>query len=363
MSLHVGGHADVFRDPAYYCGPGPAVVVDPATGRWTVAFRRVPSWLHEGLAGHWHPSTELCLTHSQDGGATWSPPQVFAAGTQSPNLRRLTDGTLLLHTHRFELVTQEIFERAVGDSAVGGAREGNWPGLQRGTGVWRSTDGGITWGEPAWLGGVPGVEPLHPSLAPALAVRGNLLIRSTGELLVSAYSLGDDNTSHLFASSDQGASWSWRAPIAADANETCLHETDGGDLLAFVRRHREPDVLHACRSTDGGQTWSGVEPVCRGFPACAARLPSGRVLLVYGYRFAQGYGTRARVLDADGDPASAGDEVVLRDDGAGTDLGYPDVAVLPDGRIGVVFYHTVKGENDDPAQATRFVAACVVDES
>ena len=31
------------RDPAYYCGPGPAVVCNGDTGRLTVAFRRVLS--------------------------------------------------------------------------------------------------------------------------------------------------------------------------------------------------------------------------------------------------------------------------------------------------------------------------------
>lgn len=367
MSLRVEQHCTIYRDPAYYCGPGPAAICDPQTGRITVTFRRVPSWLHEGLSGHWHPATELCLTHSDDDGRTWSPAQVYAAGAQCPNLRRLRDGTWLMHTHRFELVNDDIFQRVQGTwpAGTGGAIENNWPGLQRGTGIWRSTDEGITWGDPVWLAGAPDATPLHPSLAPRLAVRGNLLETASGELLVSAYSFGETNTSHLFASADGGVTWDWRAAIADDMNETYLHETDGGDIVAFLRCHSTADDLHSCRSADGGQTWSPAKPVCRGYPACAATLPSGRHLLAYGYRFDDGYGTRARWLEADGQTLT-GEEIVLREDGAASDLGYPDATGLPDGRVLVVFYHTQRDESvamADPKRATRFIAGCVVSES
>ena len=364
--VRVTSQVTIYHEPHYYCGPGPSVVCDPTTGRLTVAFRRVPSWLAEGLSGHWHPSTESCLIHSDDEGVSWTAPQVFMAGAQCPNLRRLRDGALLQHTHRFELVNDTIFEasRQRLPAEVGGLVAGNWPGLQRGTGLWRSTDDGITWGEPVWLPGAPRVAPLHAQLAPALAVRGNLLETSSGTLLLSAYSLGVDNSSHLFASVDGGLVWSWRALIATDSNETYLHETDGGDIVAFLRRHHNAEVLHRSRSLDEGHTWAAAEPVCRGYPACAARLPSGRVLLAYGFRFAPGYGVRARVLDpaAVVDPASV--EVILRDDGAGQDLGYPDVTRLPDGRVFVVFYHNSGIPADGvAAHAPRYIGGCMLAES
>ncbi len=366
--VRLSSHVTVYRDPQYYCGPGPAAICDPDTGRLTVAFRRVPSWLDEGLSGHWHPSTESCLVHSDDGGATWTSPQIFLAGAQCPNLRRLEDGTLHHHTHRFELVNESIFAATVArrPAGVGGFREGNWPGVQRGAGVWRSQDDGITWGDPAWLKGAPGVDPLHSKLAPALAVRGNLLETASGTLLVSAYCFGQAHTSHLFASVDGGRNWSWRAVIADDTNETYLYQTDAGDIVAFLRRHSVADVLATCRSTDEGLNWSVTEPVCRGFPACAARLPSGRVLLAYGFRFDEGYGVRARVLGVDGTAASAGNELVLRDDGAVSDLGYPDAVTFPDGRVLVVFYHNSREDvaaRRDPAQAPRFISGCILSES
>ena len=59
MPVKMIDHRVVYKDPQYYCGPGPAVVADEAGGL-VVAFRRVPSWLEYGHAGHWHPATELC---------------------------------------------------------------------------------------------------------------------------------------------------------------------------------------------------------------------------------------------------------------------------------------------------------------
>jgi hypothetical protein len=362
MSLQVSEPMTIYRDPAYYCGPGPAVVVDDH-GRITVAFRRVPSWVEYGMSSHWHPATELCLTHSVDAGATWSSPQVFLGGYQCPNLRRLRDGALIHHTHRFELVTQALLDEV----ATGSSSERNWPGLQDGTPLWRSEDGGLTWGDPVYLSGVPGVAPLHPRLHTPVAVRGNVLQLGSGRLLVSAYTIGDDNTSHVFASDDDGRSWSWLAAIASDANETYLYETEAGDVVAFVRRHRVADRLWACRSSDGGLHWSAPEPVCRGYPACAVRLPSGRVLLAYGFRFAEGPGTRARLLTAECGPlATESGELVLREDGAVHDLGYPDAAVMPDGRAIVVYYHNRSAESEagsDTPRPPRYIEACLVEET
>ena len=157
MSLRIVEHHVVYKNPRYYCGPGPAVVID-ASGNLTVAFRRVPSWLEFGFSGHWHPATELCLTRSSDGGRSWSPPQVFLGGYQCPCLTRLRDGTLVHSTHRKELVPEAIADACRQALDVG---DKPWPGIHRGTAIWRSEDEGVTWGEPVYLDGVPGLEPLH----------------------------------------------------------------------------------------------------------------------------------------------------------------------------------------------------------
>ncbi|NKB69872.1 MAG: hypothetical protein GKR89_22600 [Candidatus Latescibacteria bacterium] len=357
MTVRIGPYHTVYKNPQYYCGPGPAVVVDPRDGRITVAFRRVPSWLEYGLASHWHPATELCLTHSVDGGASWSPPQVFLGGYQCPNMRRLRDGTLIHHTHRFELVTGDIFQQR---RAEAGAREGNWPGLQQGTTVWRSQDDGRSWGTGVLLSGVPGLEPLHPRLGMPVAVRGNLLETSSGRLLLSAYTIDTSNSSHLFGSDDGGRSWQWSGCIADDFNETFLHETPSGILVAFMRRQSDAEFLWAARSGDGGQSWGEAEKVCRGYPACSASLATGDVLLAYGYRFEDssgGCGVRARILDPECGGASEAPELLLREDGAVKDLGYPDAALMPDGSVLVVYYINRRVDAADDS-APRFIEAC-----
>jgi len=357
MSLHVVEHLTVYKEKQFYCGPGPSVVVD-GEGNLLVAFRRVPSWLDYGHAGHWHPATESCLVRSADGGKSWTRPEVFLGGFQCPNLTRLRDGTLIHSTHRMELVPEEIMAVVDGEHGV---RQEPWPSVHAGTPVWRSEDDGKSWGEPAYLSGVPNLLPLHPNLPMPVAVRGNVLETEDGRLLISAYDLLDPNSAYLFQSMNGGRSWSHQALIARGFNETFLYETESGVLVAFSRRWgNDPSVLHRIRSTDGGDSWDQPEPVCRGYPACAVRMPSGRVLLAYGYRFDEGPGVRARLLSPECE-LTDDRECVIRDDGAVFDLGYPDAALLPDGRAVIAYYTNSKKDADD-ATAPRFIEACIVEE-
>jgi len=351
-------HRVVYKDPQYYCGPGPAVVADEAGGL-VVAFRRVPSWLEYGHAGHWHPATESCLIRSSDQGLSWSSPQVFLGGYQCPNLTRLGDGTLVHSTHRKELVPAAI---AAGCPPGRGVGDRPWHGVQRGTAVWRSEDEGATWGDPVYLDGVPGIEPLHPNLHAPVAVRGNVLETAGGDLLITAYSIEDLNKVYLFRSVDAGRTWSWQSHVAEDFNETFLYETERGELVAFMRRWSGDDPrLFRTRSADGGDSWSKPEPLCKGYPSCAVRLSSGRVLLAYGYRFDDSFGVRARLLSADCELIDPDDECIIRDDGAVVDVGYPEVCLLPDGRAFVVYYINRREDAAD-STAPRYIEACLIAE-
>lgn len=359
MSVHVTDYHTVFADPEYYCGPGPAIITDPA-GRITVAFRRVLSWLEEDLAGHWHPATESCLTHSSDTGRHWSSPTVFQAGCQCPNLRRLVSGRWIHHTHRFELINEQIQEKIVAAGGVPGTQP--WPAVQRGTSVQFSDDEGHNWSPFVYLDGVPDLPPRHPRLHAPVAVRGNVLETGDGRLLLSAYCGGQTNTAYLFASDDTGVSFDYAGVIAADHNETSLLQTSSGRLVAFMRRWSDPQYLSKCHSDDGGRNWSDPVQVCAGYPACALILPSGRVLIVYGYRFDDEFGTRARCLDAECDDVD-GEEILLRGDGGVADLGYPDATLLPDGRVGVVYYHNRGHAHQVSSRCPRYIEMCVLEES
>ena len=356
MTLSLEEPRTVYKDPDYYCGPGPSVVYDTDNGRLTVAFRRVKSWLDDGLAGHWHPGTETCLTHSDDLGETWSEPRVILSGWQCPCLTRLRDGALLHLSHRFEIVSPEI--RSTVDEGPG-VMTSPWPGLHAGTAVHRSTDDGHSWSEPVWLDDVPEVTPFHSTLHSPAAVRGNILELRDGRLLVSAYSTTEGSYSHLFESRDSGLSWSYVSTIAADHNETYLYETPEGDLLAWMRAHGDRvSDLYLARSTDGGLTWSTPELQFRGYPAACAAFGSGNLLVTYGYRF-EGYGVRARICSPEGTDPS--DETIIRDDGAVTDLGYPHALSLPNGRVLVVYY--INRSTDAPDRtAPRYIESCILSE-
>ena len=118
--------------------------------------------------------------------------------------------------------------------------------------------------------------------------------------------------------------------------------------MAFVRTANFDDHTVIVRSTDGGKSFGKWESAgFQGHPHHAVRLPDGRVWLAYGYRH-KPYGIRARVLNADCSDASKAPEIVLRDDGGSTDLGYPWATVLPGGRVLTVYYFNLES-------GTRFI--------
>jgi hypothetical protein len=87
-----------------------------------------------------------------------------------------------------------------------------------------------------------------------------------------------------------------------------------------------------------------------GNPPSLIRLADGRLCLTYGYR-AVPFGIRAR-LSGDGGK-TWNQEIVLRDDGGGRDVGYPRSVQRPDGKVVTVYYFhdTLKGE--------RYIAATI----
>ena len=160
-------------------------------------------------------------------------------------------------------------------------------------------------------------------------------------------------------SADGGRHWEYACPIAQDEkvtfNETSLYQTPSGAIVAFMRTADFDDHTAVARSPDGGRSFEPWEDTgFQGHPHYALRLPDDRVLLVYGYRH-EPFGIRARVLDPECTNAGAAPEMVLRDDGAGGDLGYPWAAMLADGRVLVVYYfHREEG-------GTRHIAGTILE--
>jgi hypothetical protein len=80
----------------------------------------------------------------------------------------------------------------------------------------------------------------------------------------------------------------------------------------------------------------------QGHPLHALRLPDNRVLLTYGYRHAP-LGIRARILNAECTDFATAPEIVLRDDGGTTDLGYTWSVLLDDRHVLVAYYFNRPG--------------------
>jgi hypothetical protein len=115
--------------------------------------------------------------------------------------------------------------------------------------------------------------------------------------------------------------------------------------------------IDAYITADKGQSWDYAgRPVPNtgyaGNPPTLNRLADGRLVLVYGYRDAP-YGLRARVSADEGSTWSA--DIIIRDDGGMSDLGYPRTVVRPDGKLLSVYYYNHGSDQE------RFIAASIIE--
>ncbi|HOE10450.1 MAG TPA: sialidase family protein [bacterium] len=165
----------------------------------------------------------------------------------------------------------------------------------------------------------------------------------------------------------------------------CARTRDGGktwDFLSFIGpepkgfsimpaavRLSETDILVALRhqeetrrfietyiSHDNGRSWNylntPVPDTGEGNPPSMIKLRDGRICLCYGYR-AKPFSICAKWSRDNGNTWS--DTVVLRNDGASRDIGYPRMVQRPDGKIVSVYYFC------DSSAPERYIAATIWD--
>ena len=248
--------------------------------------------------GLFNPQTEGCLpmaillAESNDDGGTWSswrvvpvPEEIGPPSLTSPGFQ-LGDGSLGLSIES---------NKAYGDAS-------KW--YQKVVFL-RSSDGGLSWGEP----------------------------------IVA----GEDASGRIF-------NWDQRVGVAGDGRILTFLWTYDSETRQYLNVHRRI-------SSDGGHTWSAAQDL--GFPdqpSHPAMLPDGRVALAWVDRY-QMHSIRARLsasVEADFDPASEvvlythqdSDPQDLPEDDTGELLGemslwtfgLPFAEVLPDGNVIVVYY-------------------------
>ncbi len=131
-----------------------------------------------------------------------------------------------------------------------------------------------------------------------------------------------------------------------------LSETD------FITTIRSRDDTHrwidAYASADGGKTWTLLAPPVNdlggGNPPSLIKLNDGRLCLTYAVR-AEPYRICAQLSADNGKTWS--DQIVLRADGGGRDIGYVRSTQRPDGKVVTVYYF------QDQLKPERYIATTI----
>ncbi len=332
-------------------------------GEILVAFRRAPDRKIFGEKGtsHVDPTSHLVMVRSRDG-ETWTkePYLIYAhpfGGSQDPCLLQLRDKTLLCASYGWAFIRPD------------GIPNLKKPYFKAGDAIFlggyllRSADGGESWLGPVYPPNITPEINFNALGEPLPAYnRGALVEGKSGRIfwmVAATDSESPHKTSvHLLVSDDKGLTWHYSSPVAADENgsfnETSAYETPKGDLLAFLRSEKLEDQACIARSKDGGKTFQKWEKMgFQGHPLNALRLPDNRVLLTYGYRH-EPFGIRARILNAECTDFATAPEIVLREDGGNTDIGYTWPVQLDKNRVLVVYYFNKE-------KGTRHIAGTILE--
>lgn len=350
----------IYEDPMFYTA-FPSAVRRP-DGQLIVAFRRAPSRRIFGEKNYTHTDANsyLVLVRSHDG-ETWTkePELIYAhpfGGSQDPCLLQLHDNTLICTSYGWAPVKQGI----TSDSEKPVARANDFVFL--GGYLLRSDDAGKSWEGPFYPPCLP-TETVFSATGDPLPSynRGALCESANGRIfwIVAGSNPADrDKTSvHLIASDDNALTWKYMSTVATDEevtfNETSVYETPKGDIVAFMRTANFDDQACIARSHDGGKSFDPWQKMgFRGHPLNALRLPDNSVLLTYGYRH-EPYGIRARILDPECTNYETAPEIILRDDGGNSDIGYTWPVMIDKTHILVTYYFN---KND----GTRYIAGTIL---
>jgi hypothetical protein len=161
---------------------------------------------------------------------------------------------------------------------------------------------------------------------------------------------GSEGWPMMIRTSDGGKTWqqvSWIGEQPKKGGYAIMPSTvrlSESELFTYIRRRSDADApekrwwIEPFRSLDNGKTWKLEEANSidnAGNPAAMIKLKDGRLALTYGYRRAP-FGIRAK-LSSDGG-RSWSKEIILREDGANWDLGYPRTVQREDGKLVTVYY-------------------------
>ena len=359
----VGKTVTIYKDRFIYpLGPNITMLDN---GEWLAGFNH--SRRRERMS---HPPGDPMyrnlLTRSSDLGATWGEPYIAPgfewAGVEHPGLLQLRNGTVILTQYRFAWYPLGLARKR---KAAGEPIAINLPNGDRGSwtedftdddwarstlsyargccGLYAhlSTDGGYTFEDTIKIDCSPYRDGFTRNAVVELA-DGRVAYVVT-EHHPPFYPQPKGDTYILFSST---GGRSWDPPILVNDSpvytfgEPSLAEIVPGELYCVLRITRPEGFLHACRSFDGGESWSALEATpmyALHNPGHLLVLRDGRLLCTYGRRTAP-FGIRACLSDDGGRNWEIDREIVIRSDMPNEDLGYPMSIEYEPGRLFSCYY-------------------------
>lgn len=299
-----------------------------------------------GGAAHIGIQGRLDLVRSTDGGQSWSAPWTAvdeSLDDRNPAMGQLEDGTIVL-----------AYSIAGNYDETGTKFKGTRTDRQfDGVYLIFSKDNGKTWSKPRRDAAIhrfyAGQGLVSPYGKLVQLPDGTVLMAVYFEFFDQR-----GNESYVFRSRDGGRSWGEPALLAKHFNETGITRLRDGRLLAALRSEKGGHLAISA-STDQGRTWSTPEPITkdREHPGDLIQLADGRVLLVFGQRNAP-RGVHA-LISPDGRKWQDARRLVLADDAPNGDCGYPSSVEVAKGRIATLYYQVDDLQNALATASSRVV--------
>jgi len=339
MCLSLLASASIERATAVEGGGYFPVAIRLATGEILAVVR--------GGGAHLSRAGRLDLVVSDDSGRTWSKPWTVIDGPEddrNPALGQLADGTILLAyavLSGYEADGQRLPEDV-----------SKW--VFDGVYVIRSKDKGKTWTKPelsqeihAFYAGQGAVSPYGK----IIQLKDGTVIMA----VYFDFFDGRGNQSYIFRSRDGGKTWGEPSLVGEHFNETAVLALTDRNLIAAMRSEKG-GYLAVTRSEDSGKHWSPPFQITEDMehPADLIQLKNGQILLSYGERNSP-MGVRA-IFSLDGGKTWERDKkIIISASAPNTDCGYPSSVEVDGGQI-VTLYYQVDDPKNAP-QSTKCLAA------
>lgn len=327
----------------------PHQVVTQGIGYFPVAIRLKNGDLLaviRGGAAHIGVKGRLELVRSTDGGKTWSAPWTAideSLDDRNPAMGQLKDGTIVLSyaiAGNYD-ETGLRFKGKRSDRIFDGAY------------LVFSKDNGRTWSKPFRD---PAIHKFYDGQGHVSPYGKIIQLDDGTVLMAVYFEFFDarGNESYVFRSKDGGRSWGGPVLLGKHFNETGIVRLRDGRLLAAMRSEKGAS-LSIIESSDQGRTWSAPRQITNDHehPADLIQLADGRVLMVFGQRNAP-RGVHA-MLSPDGRQWDNARRIVLAGDAPNTDCGYPSSVEVSKGRVATLYYQMDDLKNVPASSSSRVV--------